>query len=452
MPDPNEKGNEKPESMTLEQINQKIDTDPAFADRIAEGTFPEIVEKPDAAPAAQPAPGAEPAPAGAAEVAKPQPEPEEKPAATPAGESTPGAAEEEVTFTVKKSEMGKYKSPQEFLKAKTHADNHIKFLEGKLDDLQTKLARTDLTQKQFNQLQKDFQELQKKIKTAQAAAPAATPAAGAGQDEFVKEEDGTVSLLQNENQARVLNTIKTLPQQIADLNKKVETLQTENQQIQANYKTDLQKAQENLERQAQVKAEFALYGGFAKDNPEYALTKPIEEVDSEVRNFRKNIMRVASTGVTTQKEALDNFNAYFGDQTEKGDKIRQACEAAGIIPPEDHDNYIKILELRQFRNQTLRDGQPIPVDEAYLLINKNKIDKAMLTARIEGGQSVLKAINGPKDLPKQLPPSAGGSAKTGTENLTPKEKNRILSMTEAELRRQPDVKKIHDQLVEELTQ
>ena len=435
MPDLNDP---KVEPMTAEEINSKIETDPAFADQVAEGNIPEIKEAPATA-------GADPAVLDPDKTIEPNPEPAAADPATPGASPTPGEEDEIVQVPIKKSLLGKYKTPEAFLKSKEHADRHISYLETKLDQLQEQLQEQGITRTKYEKLVQEFTTLQKQIKTAKAPPPA-TPGVPAA-DDFVKEEDGTISLLHDENQKRVLSAVKSLPQEVAELRSLVTKLQQENGQILEAGKKENEKAQRGLA----VKAEFVEYGTFAKSNPEFALSKSIEEVDAEVSKFRSKIMGLASEGAANEQDALAVFNAYFNDSGEKGDKIRKKAEAAGIVPTEDHENYNKLMALRQFRRKKSNPADPMSLDEAYLLFNKDGISKAMLSARVEGAGAVIKAITKAGDTPKQLPVGGGGGDKANTANMTAREKDQILNLSDRELAANPDKRRIHDQLIEELT-
>jgi hypothetical protein len=141
----------------------------------------------------------------------------------------------------------------------------------------------------------------------------------------------------------------------------------ETNQKQAEFFTKQEQATKTKEQELENEKLFASIGEWLGRTPELKTKSSVKELNAKYTDFVETLTLAVKP--KSQKELESALTQYFYDQTAAGDKFRADCEAKGIVPPEENDKFLQIMEIKGIVDKT-----NLSLDEAYAAYKvRNKI-------------------------------------------------------------------------------
>lgn len=359
-------------TLTEKQARERINTEPGFnrlyLEKLEKGEV-KIISEEEAAIAGVEKP---------AEAAKPDAEPAK------AGEKKPDQApDEEITVKIKKSQLGKYKSIGERLKAADELDNYTKFNKIRIKELEEEIASGEPTKAELVKIRAEKAELEKKLSETQSQKEKVV-SEGIIPDikvpDFALDLKDDQELFDVDTQKKVIGHVKditevnkklaqankTLTDRVEAMSKKFEATEKDVEETKNAQKRKI----EDDTRQIETENVYARASALQGQHEELKTVAPIKEIDKQYVDFLEDLYRLAKAN--TPKDRTAAIDRYFGDSTEEGDNFRKSCEDSGIKPPEEVDKYLIIRNIVTISKNTQEigdDGKPRPLDyeKAYSL-------------------------------------------------------------------------------------
>jgi hypothetical protein len=354
--------------------------------------------------------------------------------------------DEDITVTLKKSQLGNFKTIGEKLKSADEAQSLVNFLKTETARVKAELEAGTATVAENARLKQELADL--KTKTVAATTVATEKAIDIKPDPKAIEEmvtfddfDGLdkdaleAKLFEADTQMRIIKASKqtaglakyaksvdeyarkleaelaAMKSVVAETSKKQEEFFTQQTAITKQKESEL--ANETL---------FASMSEWQARTPDLKTQLPLKELNAKYIGFVDNLKLAVNP--KSQKELEDALTRYFYDESEVGDKLRADCVAKGIVPPEENDKFLQIMDIKRIAEST-----KLPLDEAYAAYKvRNKIkapdpsENQRVQAAIEQRSRAAATMDSTK-VNADSPADMGEDATIGTiiEKYTPSE-------------------------------
>jgi hypothetical protein len=388
---------------TLQDLHKKIESEPGFAKQLIDdfehGRLAFEVGDPNP-PAAPPAPAT----------------PEPVVALTPAPESLPTPAK---TWTVTKDQLGRYKNPNELLKAVGEKDKFINRQKETLDKLNAEL------------------EALKKAPAKPVEKPTAEPAKG----EEEKFDPYDVELMTST--VKDVRSLKEQWTEVDKLRKEIEDLRQERE-----------RAKIEREQRERTEATFSELKTLQREIGIETET-PIEDIDNGWATFIRKLGDIAGTDGSLAAN-MGTYNLYTEGVGEDAEQLKSLVKAHGLELPAELDRYAEVLKV----NKALQDYRKVdPSISIKQVINilKERGDiqtfepvkkKSASAAPKPTREDIERALRNKIDAATTLP--SEGGVERSIADLSEKEKFALINTPMSELKKNPALKKQHDALMESL--
>ena len=200
---------------------------------------------------------------------------------------------------------------------------------------------------------------------------------------------------------------------------------------------------------------------FIKGNERFKLNKSVKDRYEDHLKMRGEIEKYLGTS-TPEIVTRAIYGVVYGE-SDKYKKLRDQMTKSGIEIPEDTKAYLELSEMVDLKNglqldrktgkyEELKgdDGRPVHyrnLGEVYKLSDFYEDD--IVKARREQTQAIASQLDSRSQSPTVLPESVLHDQTSG-DTITPDEKNRILSMSKDDIRKNPELMKKFETIMSEI--
>lgn len=386
----------EPSSLTDDEIRKRIDTDYEFAKQITSGKIvfqneePPVPEAPPAAPIASAQPIA---------------------TITPAPEKT---EPEDKLFTLRKSQLGRYRNPNELLKGHGEA------------------------QKFINKQKTTIEELNKKIADLQKQAPIVS-------HETV--EPLNPDIYDPEVLTGTVNEIKALKENV----KSFESLREELNSL----KQEREQEKTKLAERQRIESTFSTLKKIQEETG-IRTTKSIDEIDSEWASFIKNLGELSGTDGSSESN-MATYNLYVEGVGDDAEELRATAKANGIELPKELDKYSSVQKVYREHARYKELNPKITIKQVINILKESGELEGIEMETVQPKPTpkpqydpakIARAMQDRIDAATTLPAETSGTVMS--QNLSVEEMTAYLNIPERELNKDPLKRKMVDDILQRL--
>lgn len=329
--EPTTEGQAKSEEMTLEELENRIQTDPAFATDFLDGKV-KVEEEPVAATeAVEPtAEAAIPAPVVEAEV-KLEPAP---------------AKDEEFIVEMPEGKILKFPNAN-------HGKKAIR--EGQLFIQRQKEIIADK--------ERHEQELSAQLEALRKATPAAVAAPVTKTEQAVAVESEKELDPFSEDYLKQLG-VKLAAQEAET--KRLREAQAAYEADRDSWKKKDEERETEVKRQNELRRQFLDADHFVHAHEEFKLGKPVEVINDEYKEFLSDLGKISGTNGSLAAN-VNAANLYFDADNPNGKSLKEKAEAHGVRPPADIDKYFVLARLMNEQKRLKRYDPDLQKEVAFTL-------------------------------------------------------------------------------------
>ena len=132
------------------------------------------------------------------------------------------------------------------------------------------------------------------------------------------------------------------------------------------YEQEIERKKAEEERKARQDKLYSSVESFQNKYEEFKTKKPINQLDAEVRAFKKQVGLAANVNSTNGIEKA--VNDYFNGKSNKAEQLRERLNTLGVVPPEDTEKFLKLAHLVDLKNGSELNevtGELIPIKDSY---------------------------------------------------------------------------------------